>query len=228
MELREYWHIMWKRIWIPLFLVIVVGCVSFFTVETPPPTYTSSLRFVVSIKPEQVTDAFNYDGYYAGIASEFVADDLSVIVGSQAFAEDVNHHLAELGYTLQIPPGILSGVTFAEKQHRILQVNMSWGNATELAVIGAGVAQAIEQEGGKYLAQLGTFGYLVTVIDPPSPPTAVPASLTQRLDLPLRFILAIVAGVGLAFLINYLDTSVRNSNELEALNIPVLAEIPRK
>jgi capsular polysaccharide biosynthesis protein len=54
----------------------------------------------------------------------------------------------------------------------------------------------------------------------------VPPSLTQRLDLPVRLLLALVAGVALAFLLDYLDNSVRGREELESLGIAVLAEIP--
>jgi capsular polysaccharide biosynthesis protein len=185
------------------------------------------MRFVVGIQPEQVSGQFNYDGYYAGISSEFVADDLSVIVNSQAFAEDVNRHLQEMGSPVQIPPGRISGLTFADKQHRILQVTITWKNEAELRDIGQAILLTIEEDSPRYLTQLGALGGLITVIDRPLNPTRVPLSLTQQLDLPVRLILAFIAGVGLVFLLHYLDTSVRNAEELEALGIVVLAEIPR-
>ena len=68
---------------------------------------------------------------------------------------------------------------------------------------------------------------LVTVIDGPTAPFAAGQSLTQKLDLPVRLILALVAGVGLVFLLHYLDTSVRDATELEDLQVSVLAEIPK-
>lgn len=227
MELRTYWQIIWKRAWIPLLLLIVVGGVSLLTQKTPPPVYTASLRFVVGVQPEQAPDQFNYDGYYAGISSEFVADDLSVVVGSQAFAEDVNRHLAEAGSAVQIPPAGLSGMTFADKQHRILQVNITWGNPQELQEIGRAIAIAIEEDGPKYLAQLGALGGIVRIIDRPLTPALIPPSLTQRLDVPVRLVFALIAGIGLIFLLHYLDTSLKSAADAEALGLTVLAEIPR-
>ncbi len=227
MELRQYWHILWQRAWIPVLLVVVVAAVSAFTTKTPPPSYTASMRFVVGVKPEQVPDQFNYDGYYAGVSSEFVADDLSVVVSSQEFAADVNRHLAEMGSGLQIPPNVLSGLTFADKQHRILQVTITWGNPDELQQIGQALVQAIQKDSPKYLAQLGTQGGQVVVIDRPLTPVPVPPSLSRKLDGPVRLLLALVAGVGLVFLLHYLDTSVQSAAELESLGIPVLAKIPR-
>jgi capsular polysaccharide biosynthesis protein len=75
---------------------------------------------------------------------------------------------------------------------------------------------------------LGTPGALIKVIDPPSPPTQNSISLTQRLDLPVRLLLALAAGLALIFLLDYLDDSVRGKAELEAMGIPVLAEVPKK
>jgi len=227
MELRTYWQIIWRRAWIPALLLVAVGAVSLFTHKTPPTVYNASMRFVVGVEPEQSPDQFNYDGYYAGISSEFVADDLSVVVGSQAFAEDVNRHLAEMGSAVQIPPASLSGMTFADKQHRILQVNITWGNPQELQAIGQAIATTIEQDGPKYLAQLGTLGGVVRVIDRPLTPTPIPPSLTQRLDMPVRLIFALIAGIGLVFLLHYLDTSIKSAADAESLGLSVLAEIPR-
>ena len=86
----------------------------------------------------------------------------------------------------------------------------------------------MEEDSTDYLAQLGTQGALIQVIDPPSPPAQNPLSLTQRLDIPVRMLLALVVGVALTFLLDYLDDSIRGKAELEAMDIAVLAEIPKK
>ena len=228
MELKHYWHVIWKRAWIPALLVGVVAVASWLTQQAPPTTYSTSMRFTVGVKPQELADQYSYDSYYAWLSSEYLADDMTEIVKSGAFAADVNRRLAELGSAVQIPPGSISGVTIAEKQHRILQLNVSWGNAGELADIGQAIVAVMEQDSPKYLTQLGTPGALIQVIDEPSIPAANPPSLTQRLDLPVRLLLALGAGVALAFLLDYLDDSVRGRGDLEALDIPVLAEVPKR
>ena len=229
MELRQYGRIIRRRAWIPLLLVAVVGVVSLLTKKTLPPLYTASLRFTVGVKAQGGVRPINEETYYAWIASEYLADDLSVIVSSQAFAADVNRHLQEMGSAVQIAPGSISGVTFAEKQHRILQMNLTWGKPDELADIGRATVTTLQEDGPKYFAQLSTpAAFINSVIDEPLPPAVIPPSLTQRLDLPVRLILALLAGVGLVFLLNYLDTSVREATELESMGIPVLAEIPKQ
>jgi len=129
---------------------------------------------------------------------------------------------------VQLPPGSIGGVTIAEKQHRILRLNINWPNAAELADIAQAVVVVMEEDSPKYLTQLGTPGALIDIIDPPSPPGENPPSLTRKLDLPVRLLLAFVAGIALAFLLDYLDAGVRGREELEAMGISVLAEIPRK
>jgi len=53
-------------------------------------------------------------------------------------------------------------------------------------------------------------------------------SLKDKLDLPLRLFVALVAGIALAFLWDYLDDTVRDRAEVENLGVPVLGEIPRE
>jgi capsular polysaccharide biosynthesis protein len=144
------------------------------------------------------------------------------------FADDVNRHLQELGSAVQIPPGSIGGVTIGGKQHRILSLTVTWGNPDELAQIAQAIVLTMEQDGVNYLAQLGSSAAMIQVIDAPSPPAQNPQSLTQRLDVPIRMFLALVVGLALTFLLDYLDSSVRDRAEVEALGIPVLAEIPRK
>lgn len=229
MELKHYWQIIWKRIWIPALLLVIVGVASLLTTQTPAPTYSTSMRFTVRVEPQPLSNQFTYEGYYGWLASEYLADDLTAIVSSQAFAADVNRHLTELGSSLTLPPGVISGVTVAEKQHRIIRLNASWPNAAELDTIAQAMVQAMEQDSGKYLTQMNApGGAVIALIDPPAPPVANPPSLTQRLNIPVRLLLALAAGLALTFLLDYLDDNVRDRSEVEGLGIPVLAEVPKK
>jgi capsular polysaccharide biosynthesis protein len=56
----------------------------------------------------------------------------------------------------------------------------------------------------------------------------IPAGLRAALDLPVRLVLAVGAGVGLAFLVDYLDPTVRTRRELEKMGLEILAEIPKR
>jgi uncharacterized protein involved in exopolysaccharide biosynthesis len=66
----------------------------------------------------------------------------------------------------------------------------------------------------------------IRLIDPPAI-GRVGRPAREQLDLPLRVLLALAAGLALAFLLDYLDGSVRDRVDLERLGLPVLGEIPR-
>lgn len=231
MELRQYWHIVWQRIWIVLVLVVVTGAVSAATYQPPPATYQATMRFTIGIAPEtRLSTDYHYDYYYAWIASEYMADDLAQIVQGGAFAAAVQAQMAAAGDPESPnPAGSISGSV----QHRILTVTVarSGGKETaeQVARIANAVAAVLQERAGEFFGQLGRdpAAAAVTLNDPPvvvpSPP-----SLTTRLDLPLRLGLALLAGVALTFLLDYLDATVRDRAELEAMGLPVLGEIPAK
>jgi len=228
MELRQYGHIVWKRVWIIVALLVVVLIGSLALRAKPAPLYQATMRFLVGKVPEVRTgDYYTYDGYYTWLSSEYLADDLSEVVKGSAFAYDVSAYLAQGETPITVSPGAIQGSTVAEKQHRILTVRITWGNADELAAIANAVAEVLPQNGPAYFATIGVEEARFTLIHRP---VVVPVgkSLRERLDLPIRLFLALLAGVALTFLLDYLDDTVRDGAELEAMGITVLGEIPRR
>lgn len=68
----------------------------------------------------------------------------------------------------------------------------------------------------------------VEVVDPAEPPTR-PVSPNLFLNIFMSLILGLAAGVGLAYFIEYLDTSVKTVDDVERyLGVPVLGVIPQK
>jgi capsular polysaccharide biosynthesis protein len=94
-----------------------------------------------------------------------------------------------------------------------------------LAHIANSVVAVLPGEIAKHFAQVGTSGVYASLIDPPAIGGAG-ASLREKMDIPIRLVLAFVAGVALAFLLDYLDDSVRSKVEVESSGVTVLAEIP--
>jgi capsular polysaccharide biosynthesis protein len=230
MELCQYWHIVWKRMWIVALLLAVVGTVSVVTNETPPPTFQATMRFTVGIVPEKrSTTEYSYDHYYTWITSEYMTDDLAEIVEGGAFAEAVQAQMTMTGESAPVNPrGNISG----SAEHRILTVTVVRSGekaADKVAHIADAVAAVLEERAGEFFGQVGhnPAAAAVTLNDPPVVVPLAPG-LTARLDLPLRLGLALLAGIALTFLLDYLDTSVRDGAELETMGLPVLGEIPTK
>ena len=87
------------------------------------------------------------------------------------------------------------------------------------------VVEVLPAEIARHFAQVGTDDVSASLIDPPAM-GPLGASLRDKLDVPLRLALALFAGLGLAFVLHYLDSTVRKRQELEQDGILVLAEIP--
>jgi capsular polysaccharide biosynthesis protein len=225
MELREYWHILRRRIWVVLAMLLVVAAASLARRPVRQPIYQASMRFVLGLEPEPKTgDYYSYDKYYTWLTAEYLVDDVAEMVRSAAFAAAVSASLADQG--IHVSPGAISGLTQAGRLHRILTVSVTWGDARQLPDIADAVASVLPSEIARHLAQVGTGGVSASVIDPPTI-GAIGASLRERLDLPIRLFLAALAGVVLAFILDYVDQSVRTGHEVEATGIDVLGEIPR-
>ncbi len=224
MELRQYWHIVWKRIWIPVLLLGVVLVVSLALHRPSPPSFQASARMLVDVPPLEAVEGMGFDPRLtAPQATEYLVDDFSLFVSSQTVAQAVSQRLA--GQGIQVPPGIIQSSTASEKVHRVITVRATWSDPDGALAIVKAAVEVLRQESPAYFGRLGLEEPQVALFDGPDV-SPIPPSLTQRLDLPVRLLLALVAGVALCFLLDYLDDSIRGREELEGLGIPVLAEIP--
>ncbi len=224
MELRQYWRIVYKRLWIVIALVTIVLVGSLALRPSRPTLYQTSMRFTVAVVPESGSDGYYaYDRYYTWRASEYLVDELTEIVASEAFARAVSEELANSD--LDLPVGALRGSMIADRTHRILAVHITWGAQAQLNEIANAAAKALRGRSADFLGQLGAADTDIRLIDPPVV-LPVARSLKDKLDLPIRLFLALVAGVALTFLLDYLDDTVRGRVEVEALGLAVLGEIP--
>jgi capsular polysaccharide biosynthesis protein len=227
MELRTYWRIILRRWWLPVGLAVVVGILT-LVMQKPwqprPATYSATMRFNVGLQPERIPGVYTYDRYYTMLTSEYLVDDLGEIVRSQLFATAVSQRLA--GQGISVPAGAIGASTQPGKLHRILTVNVSWGNEAQLRAIADAVAATLTERSADFFGQFSAEEADIRLIDPPAI-GRVGRSAREQLDLPLRILLALAAGIGLAFLLDYLDDSVRDRTDLERLGLPVLGEVPR-
>jgi capsular polysaccharide biosynthesis protein len=225
LELRAYGRVLGRRWWVIIGLVVLVGVLTIATTRHPAPTYTASMAFSVGLKPEPVGEFYAYDRYYTWLTAEYLVDDLAEVVRRSEFAQAVSDRLAPQG--IQVPAGAIGAATQAGKLHRILTVSISWPNESEIHKIADAIVAVLEQDGARFFGYLQSGTAVAQRIDGPAYGVAG-KSLRERLDLPLRLLLALLAGIAIAFLWDYLDPTVRDRSDVESLGLGVLADIPRQ
>ena len=62
MELKQYWHIVWKRWWLIAGLMLIVLIVSLVTYHPPAPTYVATMRFAIGIEGQEPVNAASGEG----------------------------------------------------------------------------------------------------------------------------------------------------------------------
>ncbi len=224
MELRDYVSVVqrrWPIVAAITVLALLVG--AFFTLRGPR-AYEATIRLAVSAGADARTDAppyVYYRDYYAWLASEYLADDLSEIIKSDAFATDVKQALND-----NTEGGTIRQVIRTKKTHRILEVTVQAPTVEQASRMSTAIDQVIRTQGAKYLAQLSSPNNQIARIDEPSvhPATTTPS---QALDITLRGLVGLLAGLLLAVVAEYLDSRLRSARDVEStLGLRVLGEIP--
>jgi capsular polysaccharide biosynthesis protein len=227
MELRAYWEIIRRRWWLPVLLAVLVAAISAVQLrpwQPRPSTYTATMRLLVGVLPADSNQGYYDPRYYAWLTSEYLVDDFTEVVRSGLFAKGVSARLA--GQNIQVPPGTIQGAAATGQQHRIITLSFNWGDQAQLEAIANAAAAEISENASNYFQALGTQGAGVTVLDGPTI-SAVGPSLRDRLEWPLRIGLGLLVGLGVIFLLEYLDNSIRKRSEVETLGLRVIGEIPK-
>lgn len=226
MELKDYARVIWRYLWLIVALVVMVAIGSWVFRAQPAPQYTASVRFTIGVNAPPASQVSGYDPILAAYqASEYIRDDFVEIIQSDLFADDVNATLLKMGVSgITVGKGNLSAVV--DKQHRLMSMTVTWGNPDQAAQIAQAAVKNLSENNAKYFAQLGATGATVAVIDKPVV-SKVGASLREQLDIPIRVLIALLAGIALAFILDYLDNSVRDARDAEAVGLNVIGEIPR-
>jgi capsular polysaccharide biosynthesis protein len=226
MELKAYWAVIRRHlpVAVGLPLVVLVVSLGLRVLSGPAPQlYRATTSLLIDVPPLPAEPGMGFDPREsAAKAAEYLVDDFSQFVRRDAFAKLVSERLADQG--IEVPAGAISASESSETRHRVVTLWVTWPDADQAGAIARAAGDAAQTGIDRYFARSG----VVSVIgEPRVEPVAQP--LRRQLDLPLRVVLGVLAGLGLAFLLDYLDDSVRTPAEAEALlGAPVMGEIPAR
>ena len=205
-----------KKRWIMIVAItltatIISGVLSFFVID---PVYETSTKVFIG-KEESDEVAYNtndiqmYQKLLKTYAEAIKTKDL------------VGRAISDLTYDLEIS-GVLDSITVdAIADTQILQIRYKGKEAKEAV----DVLKSITSEfitTSKELVPNGNVRIIEEVEYP-----EYPVSPNKKMNVAIAFLLGIMVSVGLVFLLEYLDNTYKNKDQLEKeLGIPVLGAIP--
>jgi capsular polysaccharide biosynthesis protein len=159
-------------------------------------------------------------------ASEYVVDDILQLVKTRRYAEDVALWIeAEHGRRIKVKD--ITEAIDAHRTHRMIYLTATFGTPEDARYIVEGATTMLQQRGLEYWGREESTSLNVSLLDLPEEAEPVQGLAGLAVDVVLRSMLALILGIGLAFLRHYLDQSLRRKNEVEDLiGLPVLGTIP--
>lgn len=222
MELKQYWNIVKKRLWLILLFVVVAcsaaGVYSYYFVD---PQYQASTKLIVNQTNEPGNAAGNLD--MSAISSNIqLVKTYKEIIRTPRIMDKVVERFPELN---------------ASSGELIQKVNVSSVNDTQVMSLSAidpsyeraahivNAVSVVFQEEIPLLFNIDNVSIL-NEADPARSPGQV--SPNPVLNVTVAFLLAFMIGVGAAFLLEYLDDTIKTEEDIQAvLQLPTLSVIPK-
>lgn len=231
MELREYWGIIRRRWWLPAIVTVVALLASTVVGLRGASAYKTDMRLAVSTIPVQDPNAERYfdPTYYSNLDSEYLADDMTEFMTSRAFADEVHRELASSSTPIDVDIDAIMTATRTRKTHRFIDITVTTPTFEQGAAIAGSISRILADPNhvAQYLTALTAYHSQMEIVTPPVTHRANTGPGLAS-EIGLRTLIGLLVGLALAFLIDYLDPSVRTREEAERLlALPVLGEIPR-
>ena len=219
-ELLQYWEVLRKR-WVivmvlPLIAALTSGVISYYVIK---PVYQASTTLIVGKKATE-------DGLAAAqmldnnvlLANQQLAKTYATIAQSRTVEENV---IKDLNLSLNVT-GLNSLISINPvKTTEILEIQVTNTDP----VLAATIANTMAQEFSKAVIEIKKVDS-VSIVDKAVTPDT-PVRPNKMLNILIAFVVGLMASVGLVLLLEYLDNTIKTSDDVEKfLGIPVLGVIP--
>lgn len=216
MEIIEYFNIIKKRMLLVILVTIgatvLSGVLSYFVIT---PTYKSDISVIIG-KPQ--TNSEVSQGYNDVMMYQQLVKTYSEFVTSRKVSEHVIKAL-----NLKMDPAQLQAmVTVAPKgATEFLTITVASKDPKEAMDIANQFAKSL-----KYVSNDVKKVDNVQLLDEALEPTS-PANPNPKLNMAIAFFIGLMVSLGIAFLLEYLDNTVKSQEDIEKLTgIPVIGIIP--
>jgi len=225
MELIALWKMLVRRWYLILIPALIALVFAIPDLRTPPSGgFTTTVRVSAAQSPDTGSPTYEDFSYYPWLASEYLIDNLTIWVQTRSFGEEVARLLAEQG--IEVDPGAVAGSIAADNSRSVMALIIGWPDAGQLQAIAEAAIEVLQTRNQVYFPQSAVEAPQVIALDEIAIAAAPPGLLT-RLQPLIKVVLGLLAGLGIAALVELLDDSIHGRADLEALGLPVVGEIPR-
>ncbi|SCN21462.1 Capsular polysaccharide type 8 biosynthesis protein cap8A [Clostridium sp. N3C] len=216
MEIKEYINILKKRFMIIFIITILSTVVSaIFSYLIIEPKYKADISVIIGKNENGQSTSYNYNDI---MMYQKLVKTYSTIAVSRTVIEDVKDKL-DLEYSVEEIKSMISATPEGDSQ--LLTLTVESDNAETAARIANQLAYSLKKTSKDYLNEDG-----VHILDDALVPTS-PSSPKPVLNMLIAFFIGLMVSVGIAFLLEYLDNTVKTQEDVEKLiGVPVIGIIP--
>ncbi|MEK4357134.1 Wzz/FepE/Etk N-terminal domain-containing protein [Paenibacillus sp. FSL M7-1455] len=217
MELKQYFRIIQKKWWLIMVIVVVAiaaACVKSFYFTTP--IYAATAKLIVNQKGS-ADGSLNTGTIQTSI---FLINSYKEIIKSSAIMDKVVQKFPELKATAGELSAGISVITANNSQ--VMNLGYKDTSYAKAAAIVNAVSKVFKDE-IPHIMNVDNITILSMADTKASP---APINLNPLMNILISFAVSLMLGVGLVFLLNYLDDTLRTEAEIvEILNLPVLTAV---
>lgn len=214
-SLKEIFETIKKRMWMIVLITVIAtgisGIVSYFVMT---PVYQSSTQILLQSDTEEKSFDFNQVK-----TNQELINTYSVIIKTPRILEDVVDSLN----LEQTADQLRQKLTVSSEQNsQVINIAVENTDPAKAVQIANGIAQVFQTEIVE-LMKVDNVSILsqAELSDNPSPVKPNP-----MLNMAIAFVVGLMTGVGLAFLLEYLDNTIKTEEDIEKLlEMPVLGAI---
>lgn len=223
LEIRHYLNILrirWPFVVVPM---LVVAALAVLTFRVPPPVYKTSVQHVVSQDPTASANENEESRQFVWINSQYVVNTLQDWSNGTEFAARVAVEMQAAGHdaTTETVANALETGTIRSK----LEVFIEHSDEDIVQAMAEAATVVLNRDNLEAIPQLGDDKAYVTPIDEIEI-EVISAGLSHFIDIPFRLVVAAGAGAAVAFFAEYIDPKIRDRQQLKALQLSVIGEIP--
>lgn len=216
-SLKEIFEVLKKRILMILFIALgaaaIAAVVSYFVLT---PTYQSTSQFIVNQKQDDSTNQYTTNDIQSNVQ---LINTYNVIIKSPAILDEVVEEL-----NLPYNAGTLGGKinVNSEQNSQVVTVTVTDENPGTAVQIANTIVETFQ----KNIPDIMNVDNVSILTKAELSENPNPVAPNPILNIAIAIVLGIMIGVGLAFLLEYLDNSITTEEDVETrLGLPVIGVI---